>query len=49
MSGPHKEAIEASIRAHDPSADKTITEAMTSLHEVQHQQATADSPWVSAT
>jgi len=50
--GPQAEAVKASIRAHDPAADHTLTQAMDSLHDVHKREAetpaATSNPWVSA-
>ena len=52
MDSPHAEAVKASIRAHDPAADHTLTEARDSLHDVHKHEApvpaAGSNPWVSA-
>lgn len=39
MTGPHASEVEASIRAHDPQADSTLTDAVDELHHVEQEEA----------
>lgn len=39
MAGPYAAAVEASIRAHDPQAEDTITDAADELHHVEQEEA----------
>ena len=39
MTGPHAADVEASIRAHDPQADSTLTDAVDELHHVEQEEA----------
>jgi hypothetical protein len=52
MNGPHADAVQASIHAHDPAADHTLTKALDSLNSVHKREAAApaavSNPWVSA-
>ena len=51
MDGPQAEAVKASIRAHDPAADHTLTQARDSLYDVHQREAAPaahSNPWVRA-
>lgn len=51
MDGPDAEAIKASIRAHDPAAEATITDAIDSLravHQLEAEPGASTNPWVRA-
>lgn len=42
MAGPHREAVEASIRAHDPLAERTIADAESERATVEAELATKE-------
>ena len=42
MTGPHREAVEASIRAHDPLAERTIADAESERETVEAELATKE-------
>lgn len=46
MAGPHADAVKTSIRAHDPAARDTLTDATESVQAVRAHEAR--SPRVSA-